>query len=215
MQLYSAAISPYASRCRVQIYHKNLPVEIVPPPGGMRSEDVLARNPGGRIPVLDLGDKALAESWSIMEYLEDTHPDTPMRPADAFDRARISELVRFTDIYLASAMFPLFKALRGGVDEHMVAEAIKGLNVQLAVLESQWARKPQTSELDLADAALIPIVWYAQVLARHFGNPDCLAGLEQTQTWWDRVTKVPAAAKVLEEMETGLRAALPIVFASS
>ncbi|MGJ8668756.1 MAG: glutathione S-transferase family protein [Oceanococcus sp.] len=212
MQLYSAAISPYASRCRVQIYHKNLAVEIVPPPGGMRSDDVLARNPGGRIPVLDLGDKSLAESWSIMEYLEDTHPDTPMRPSDAFERARISELVRFTDIYLASAMFPLFKALRGGVDEETVSQAMLGLSAQLTVLESQWARKPQSCELDLADAALIPIVWYAQILARHFGNPNCMAGLEQTQAWWTRMNAVPAAAKVLAEMDAGLRAALPVLF---
>ncbi len=212
MQLYSAPISPYASRCRVQIYYKNLPVEIVPPPGGMRSEEVLARNPGGRIPVLDLGDKALAESWSIMEYLEETHPETPMRPSDDFDRARLSELVRFADIYLATAMFPLFKALRGGVDEQAINAAVSGLTDQLTVLEQQWDRKPHTGDLDLADAALLPIVWYAQILARHFGNPDCLAGLEQTRAWWDRVGKVPAAAKVLDEMETGLRAALPIVF---
>ncbi len=47
MQLYSAAISPYAARCRIQIRHKTLPVEIVPVPGGMGSDTVKAKNPTG------------------------------------------------------------------------------------------------------------------------------------------------------------------------
>ncbi len=212
MQLYSIAISPYASRCRVQIYHKNLPVEIVPPPGGMRSAEVLARNPGGRIPVLDLGGEALAESWAIMEYLEACHPEPPMQPSDPLGRARLSELCRFADLYLATAMFPLFKALRGGVDKAGIAEAKAGLAQQLTVLEQQWARKPAGGELDLGDAALVPIVWYAQILSRYFGTADCLAGLPQTSAWWSRVSTVPAAARVIDELDSGLRAALPALF---
>ena len=52
MKLYSSPISPYASRVRIQIAHQQLPVEIVPPPGGMSSDEVKAANPIGKIPVL-------------------------------------------------------------------------------------------------------------------------------------------------------------------
>lgn len=214
MQLYSSSFSPYAARCRIQIAHKHLPVDIVPPPGGMGSAALKAKNPTGKIPVLDLGERSLAESWAIMEYLEATGPGTPMRPADAFAAARLVELVRFVDLSLAPAMFPLFRALRGAVTPAGVAEALTALAAQLQLLDTLLARKAQedTLPLDLADAALLPIAWYSRVLARHFGVPDCLANLPATQAWWQRCSAQPAAAQVLSEMEAGLRAAIPAVF---
>lgn len=215
MQLYSSSFSPYASRCRIQIHHKNLPVEIVPPPGGLGSAQLKAKNPIGKIPVLDLGDKVLAESWAIMEYLEARFPEPSMRPADAFEQAKLQELVRFTDLNLATAMFPLFRALRGAVGPEGVAEALTALQAQLQVLESLLARKVRGTRLDLADAALLPVMFYARLLAKHFGKTDCLAALPVTSGWWQRASAVPAAAKVLAEMEAGLRTAIPVLFAGA
>lgn len=213
MQLYSSAFSPYASRCRIQIHHKQLPVEIVPPPGGLGSAQLKGKNAIGKIPVLDLGDRSLAESWAIMDYLETTFAQqTPMRPADSFAAAKQQELVRFTDLQLATAMFPMFRALRGAVGPEAVAEALTGLKAQMQILETLLAHKDSGLSLDLADAALLPIVWYARVLVRHFGKSDCLEGLPATQAWWQRASAVPAAARVLGEMETGLRAAIPVLF---
>lgn len=214
MQLYSSSFSPYAARCRIQIFHKNLPVAIVPPPGGMGSAEHRAKNPVGKIPVLDLGDKALAESWAIMEYLEVCYPAAAMRPSDVFEAAQMQALVRYTDLYLAPAMFPLFLALRGAAGPEKVAEALTALSRQLALLELLLAQKAEraTPAIDLADAALLPIIWYSRILARHFGVADCLAGLPVTSRWWQQASRVPAAAKVLAEMEAGLSAAIPVLF---
>ena len=217
MQLYSSAFSPYAARCRIQIHHKQLPVEIVAPPGGLGSAQLKAKNPIGKIPVLDLGDKTLAESWAIMEYLEARFPEPAMRPANAFEQAKLQELVRFTDLNLATAMFPLFRALRGAVGPEGVAEALTALQAQLQVLELLLARKTRSAALplDLADAALLPVMFYARLLAKHFGKTDCLATLPVTSSWWQQSSAVPAGAKVLAEMEAGLRAAIPVLFAGA
>lgn len=214
MQLYSSSFSPYAARCRIQIFHKNLPVDIVPPPGGMGSAQLKSKNPIGKIPVLDLGDKSLGESWAIMEYLEACHPAPAMRPADAFEAAEQQALVRFTDLYLAPAMFPLFRALRVAVSADATKESLTALQAQLLVLEPLLANKAahQTLPLDLADAALLPIIWYSCILTRHFGMADCIAALPATQQWWQRASTVPAAEKVLSEMEAGLKAAIPVLF---
>lgn len=216
MKLYSSDISPYASRVRIQIHHKQLPVEIAPPPGGMRSAQVLAMNPAGRIPVLDLGEHQLGESWAIMEFLESQFPQAPMLPADPVALARQRERVRFTDLYLATAMFPMFLALRGAAGPDDVAKALTGLQAQLKVLEQFLARAPgpAVGTLDLADAALVPIVYYARLMAAHFGLPDCLAGLEHTPAWWQRVNAQPAVAKVVAELDAGLRRAVPVLFKS-
>ena len=216
MQLYSSAFSPYASRCRIQIHYKGLPVEITGAPGGLGSEALKAKNPIGKIPVLDLGDRALAESGAILDYLETRFPEPAMRPADAFEAAKLQELIRFTDIQLAPAMFPMFRALRGAAGPEAVAEALTGLATQLQILERLLARKAETATLplDLADAALLPVIWYARLLAKHFGNKaDCLAALPVTQRWWQRASAMPAASKVLGEMEAGLKAAIPVLFA--
>lgn len=219
MQLYSSAFSPYASRCRIQIHHKKLPVEIVSPPGGLGSAELKAKNPSGKIPVLvmssDGGNRALAESWAIMEYLEACFPEPAMRSTDAFEQAQSQELVRFTDLSLATALFPLFRALRGAVGPEAIAEALPALQSQLQILELLLARKNHNTalSLDLADAALLPVMFYARLLAKHFGKIDCLAALPVTSRWWQQTSAVPAAAKVLAEMESGLRAAIPVLFA--
>jgi glutathione S-transferase len=50
------------------------------------SPDFARRNPLQRVPVLVLDDgTALAESDTIVEYLEDAHPERPLRPAAAVD----------------------------------------------------------------------------------------------------------------------------------
>ncbi len=212
MQLYSSPMSPFAARCRIQIRHKQLPVDIVAPPGGMGSADIRTKNPTAKIPVLDLGDRALAESWSIMEYLEATQPEPSMRPADAFEAAQLGALVRFTDLYLGPAMFPLFQALRGGLDDAAIQTALSNLTAQLQLFEQHLAHKPTALDLDLADAALLPIIWYAQVLARHFGDNDCLADLPITQAWWNRCYAVPAVETTRNEIEATLRSVLPPMF---
>ena len=216
MKLYSSAISPYAARVRIQVLHKQLPVQIVPPPGGMGSAEVKAKNPAGKIPVLDMGEQSLAESWAIMSYLEALHPEPAMLPADAYAAAKLQELVRFTDLYLAPAMFPLFLALRGKADDAAVAQALQNLDAQLQVLEQQLTHRQSLNSglaLDLLDAALLPIIWYARVLACHFGVADCLAALPVTQQWWQQASKIDAASAVLAQMQTGLQAAMPALFA--
>lgn len=217
MQLYSIAFSPYAARCRIQIYYKHLPVEIVAPPGGLGSQQIKARNPIGKIPVLDLGDRALAESWAIMDYLESSYPTPPMRPDDAFGRAQLQMLVRFVDLNLAPALLPLFTALRTTVSTDAIAAAQTAIQTQLRIMEDLLAGKPvfPRMTLDLADAALLPVMSYATLLTAHFGAADCLADLPVTRNWWKRTCRETAAARVLTEMEGGLRAALPALYAKA
>lgn len=217
MQLYSTSFSPYAARCRVQIYHKDLPVEIVAPPGGIGSAEIRASNPTGRIPVLKIdGQRWLGESWAIMEYLEDRFPAVAMRPSDTYACAQMRMLVRFADLYLASAMFPLFRALRGGVDGDTIDAAVTGLQTQLQQLEKllEATGRSRSQPLDLADAALLPIVEYARLLGPHFGADDLFATCPGVGAWLRRVGTEAAGARVLEEMETGLRAAIPALFGS-
>ena len=212
MQLYDLSFSPYAARCRLQSHHKQLPVTLTPAPGGPGSVAMKALTPLGKVPMLIEDGKALGESWAIMEYLEGRFPQTPMLPTDAMQTAQLRELVRFTDLYLAPAMFPLFKALRAPVAESAMTEMLQGLTAQHQLLEAYLARKPQPLALDLADAALLPVVWYSRLLVKKLAGRDVMDSLPNSQAWWTRVSIVPAATKVITEMDSGLRAAMPALF---
>jgi glutathione S-transferase len=67
--------------------------------GEQKLPEHLARNPLGRLPVLELDDGSfLTESLAIIEYLEDLWPEPPLIGADARSRARVRELERIAEM---------------------------------------------------------------------------------------------------------------------
>lgn len=73
--------------------------------GGQSSPEHLARNPFGRLPVLELDDGThLIESLVIMEYLEELYPAPCLIGRDARERARVRELERIADL---GALLPI------------------------------------------------------------------------------------------------------------
>ena len=60
-----------------------------------------ARNPLGRVPVLEINGAVLTQSFSMLEYLEEVYPDPPLLPIDALQRAwvRALALIIVADIH--------------------------------------------------------------------------------------------------------------------
>lgn len=52
------------------------------------------------MPYLQTEQGALSESTVILEYLEDAYPHPPLLPADAFEAAKVRELVRYLELHL-------------------------------------------------------------------------------------------------------------------
>jgi glutathione S-transferase len=67
--------------------------------GEQKLPEHLARNPFGKLPVLELDDGThLTESLAIIEYLEERHPEPPMIGESALERARVRELERIAEL---------------------------------------------------------------------------------------------------------------------
>ena len=61
------------------------------------SPEYLKINPNGVIPTLVHDGRALYESGTICEYLDEVFPEPPLRPDDAFGRATMRNWVRYAD----------------------------------------------------------------------------------------------------------------------
>ena len=132
-----------------------------------RSEDYLALNPQGLVPMLVADDGAvLTQSLAIIEYLDEAHPKPPLLPAAPAERAR----VRGIALEIACDIHPLnnlrvlqyLKNTLGVSDEQKDAWYRYWIDVGLEALETRLARDPATGRFchgdapTLADICLVP-----------------------------------------------------------
>jgi glutathione S-transferase len=91
LKLYEFAMAPNPRRVRIFLAEKGIQVPIVQVDigkGEHQTPEFLAKNPMGRVPVLELDDGShLAESVAICRYFEESQPEPPLFGTDARDRA--------------------------------------------------------------------------------------------------------------------------------
>ena len=101
LQLYSYFRSSAAYRLRIALHLKGLafdtvPVHLLKGGGEQLQSSYRAINPAALVPALQddgvVPALTLTQSLAIMEYLDETHPQPPLLPADALGRARVRAL---------------------------------------------------------------------------------------------------------------------------
>jgi maleylacetoacetate isomerase len=171
MRLYDYFRSSAAYRVRIALNVKG----IVPDErtyvhlriGSQRAQDYLALNPQGLVPALELDDgSVLAQSLAIIEYLDETHPQPPLLPADPVARAR----VRAIALSIACEIHPLnnLRVLNYLIGTMGVSREQKDgwyrywIDVGFEALEKTLARDAATGRFchgdapTLADICLVP-----------------------------------------------------------
>jgi glutathione S-transferase len=77
--------SPYCWRIRMALAHKHLTVATIP--WRYCDKPAIAHSGQDRVPVIEDGGRVVADSWAIVNYLEDTYPDQPSLFGGAAARA--------------------------------------------------------------------------------------------------------------------------------
>lgn len=96
LKLHNFFRSSTSTRLRAALNLKGLDYDYIPyvlRTGETRTPEYLAKNPQGLVPTLEREDGSyLTQSLAIMEWLEETHPEPALLPADADGRARVRTL---------------------------------------------------------------------------------------------------------------------------
>ena len=98
MKLHESSIAPNPRRVRIFLAEKSIQVpyqQVDIGKGENRTPEFLAKNPMGRVPVLELDDGSyLAETVAICRYFEEQQPDPPLMGIDALDKAIVEQWQR-------------------------------------------------------------------------------------------------------------------------
>ncbi len=108
MILYGAPVSPFVRKVLVVAAIKGIEIELVPVGIGDPNPDFIAASPFKKMPAMKDGDFSISDSSAIVAYLEAKHPENPMIPAEAKDRARVIWFDEFADTILTAAAGPIF-----------------------------------------------------------------------------------------------------------
>jgi glutathione S-transferase len=170
--IYGVPGSPYLRSALLGLEEKGANYRLaVMQMGTTKSPEHLARNPFGRIPVLDHGDFRLYETQAILRYLDDVLPSPSLQPKDAKARARMNQLVGISDCYV----FPQISVritfqrivvpmIGGTPDEAMIAaakpDAVNCVRVIESLMGDNYLLGDQVS---IADLMLIPHMFYLSI----------------------------------------------------
>jgi maleylacetoacetate isomerase len=204
MKLYNYFRSSASYRVRIALALKGLPYDYMPvhlPRNEQTGESYAQISASRLVPLLDDDGKLLTQSLAIIEYLDETHPQPPLLPADAVQRARVRALA----LDIACEIHPLnnLRVLRYLVHDLKVSEEDKNrwykhwVETGLEAVERQVANHPQTGRFchgdapTLADCTLVPQIFNAQrfgcrldhvpTLMRVFENCMALDAFAKTQ----------------------------------
>ena len=140
-----------------------------------------AASPLGKVPYLKTDAGPLSESTVLLEYIEDAYPARPLLPADAFQKAKVREIVRYLELHLELVARNLYgEAFFGGkVSDAAKEKTAEQLTKNVAAFSQLVKFSPfiagDTFTLaDCAAAVHLPLVSSATKII--YGR-DCLADL--------------------------------------
>ena len=99
IRLCGTPISNFYNKVKLVLLEKGIAFEEVP---ALMSQDesTLVKSPMGKVPYIEVDGKYLAESQAIVEFLEETHPSSPLYPKDAWERAKVREINQILELYI-------------------------------------------------------------------------------------------------------------------
>jgi maleylacetoacetate isomerase len=198
MKLYNYFRSSASFRVRIALNLKGLPYEYVPvhiARGDHKLPTYASVSADQLVPALETDGQILSQSMAIIEYLDETHPQPALLPADAMGRARVRALAQS----IACEIHPLnnLRVLKYLVRDLKVDDEAKNtwyrhwVREGMEAFERQLAQGPAGTYCygntpSLADCCLVPQIFNGQRFKVNFD------GLPRTMAAFDACMKLEA-----------------------
>lgn len=199
MKLYTFQVAPNPTKVNVYLAEKGIqvPKQLVSLiEGQQKSPEFLARNPRGKLPVLELDDgSCVCESLAIIEYFEELHPEPPMWGRTPEERAHARALERLCDV---GVLIPLARYVHStnsplGLppNPEVAAEAWQSAEQTLRILEARVGTGPFLAgdRVTVADCTLHAAFGFAR-----FRDVKVPPGFANLHRWWERFQRRPSVA---------------------
>ncbi|MDA0273227.1 MAG: glutathione S-transferase family protein [Proteobacteria bacterium] len=131
IKLHGVQLSPFVRKALLTMDYKGIPYESVDVFPGSDDAGFRAISPLGKVPVLEDDGFAIPDTSVICRYLDRTHPEKPIYPADPKLEAQACWLEEFADSKLIEACAGLFqqrflfpKMMNQPTDEARVTEIL-------------------------------------------------------------------------------------------
>lgn len=216
MKLYSADLSPYSSKIRMQLYAKGLDQVTIELPATFMTPAWRETSPIGRLPVLELDDGTIIpESDVIAAYLEEAYSTPSLLGATPRESADVRVLARLADAYLITSIFNLAggqgrPVRQGELRDRFVGGALRGFEALEKIIDGAGGYAC-LGRLTLADCALVPALFMVENVLTHSGVDNPIPASPKVGGYWTAIQSDPTAARVLAEMRRGLQARLEAV----
>ena len=208
--LYHLWLSPMSRKVRLVLGEKKLPFELRFERTWERRPEFLAMNPAGKVPVLEDEDGAvIADSYAIVEYLEERYPEPPLLGKTLAERAETRRLTAWFDTLfdrdvtgslVNEKVFKKFLKM-GEPDSEAIRRACENIRAHLAYIgrlaeERNWLAGDSVSLADLAAGA-------------HLSACDYLGDVPWSKfpgakTWYARLKSRPSFRPLLSDFIPGL-----------
>jgi len=190
LKLYGFAVSNYFNMVRMALAAKDIEYEevtVFPSQG----EDWLEKSPMGKVPCLETPEGTLAETSVIIEYLDEAYPERPLIPGNAFERARVRQMMHTLEKYIELPSRRLFPGVFfGGKNEELTVEEVQ------PVLEKGAA---SVARLSVMNPYLMgPSPTAADYMAMY--SLDLAAAVAKSVYDWDLLAAIPGSAALLARL---------------
>ena len=209
LKLGGFAVSNYYNKVKVALLEKGIAFEEA---FCMTSqeEEYRKRSPMGKVPYLEVDGEFLCESQVICEYLEDAYPQVPLYPKDAFERARVRELITIMELSMELVARRLYaQAFFGGTvsDEtktQVEAELAKGVRAFSQLVKfSPFAAGGELSYADCAASVHLPLVCMSTKII--YGR-DMLVDMAAVKPYLKMLGERPAFKKMNDDRKAATEA---------
>jgi len=207
-RLYHFPLSPFSRKVRLCLAEKKIEVELVEERYWEQDGDFLRRNPAGKVPVLKMDGKTMADSGAICEYIEEKNPNPALLPRSPDARYEARRLAAwFDDKFYHEVTNKLlgervFRKVMGTgyPDSTNVKSGAKAIRYHLDYMaglldERRWLAGNEMTLADFAAAAQLSCLDY-------FSDVDWNRS-EAVKDWYAKIKSRPAFRTILADQVPG------------